>query len=152
VLSKLSAGTFAAVWREMFVPSLDAVRVCERRGAVYAVTPPSYPTDTNVAALVEGVAGLFDDPVPCLLRYAAATSSVDLLLGLRDFKVRVTASDVYDGDGVRIEVVTKEGESLGDPLPQVKKRRREGGGVSTVVEGIAVKIRAAPKFYKGRTT
>lgn len=154
VLSKLSPPTFAAVWRELFVPPEDGtVRVYERTGpmgrAVYGVAPPSYPSDYDVSHLVADVADIFGTrkPVPCLLRYDAGACAVELRLGFGDYHVVVAATDVYDAGGVTVGVVTTTGTNLGDPLPDVKRRRRGGGEGRTVVEGVAAKIRAAQKHY-----
>lgn len=157
VLSKLSAPTFAAVWSELFAADdVRQVRVFERGppGArqVFAVTSPSYPHDYDVSRLVLDVAGLFGGaPVPCSLAYDAGPAEVTLLLHFAEFDVRVWATDRDDDKGtLRVSVVSKAGADLGDPLPELRKRKRgsnDGRAGATVLEGIAAKIREAPKFY-----
>lgn len=143
--SRLSAPTFAAVWRELFEPDDGEVRVGERCGAVYAVSPPSYPTDYDVSHLVRDVCALLTVPVPAMVRYDAGACEVVLVLGFGGYNVEVKATDTYDGGGVEVHVVTRAGVDLGDPLPGLRSRRREGG--DTVVAGVGAKLRAAGDFY-----
>lgn len=143
VLSKLSAATFAAVWRELYTPTDEPVKVYERRGAVYSVSPPSYTAD--IGALVREVVARLPADLPAYLTYAAARSTVALTVGYENYNVLIEASDLYGGDGVTVAVLGKDGTDYGDPLPDVRKRRRQG--TSTVTDGVLEKIEAAAQHY-----
>jgi hypothetical protein len=150
VLSRLSPATFEAVWSELFHPGpAGYVRVFERSGtvgrSVWAVAPSTYPAEFTVADLVTGVAGLLTPSPLALLDYDAAESRVDLLLDFGAYNVRVVGTDRYDAGGVTVTVEGKDGRTYGDPLPGVKRRRREGG--DTILDGVAEKLRAAPAFW-----
>ncbi len=145
-LSKLTPETFASVWYDLFHPLPPEVRVCERRGSVFMVAPTTYPVDYDVSQLVLDIASVFSPAPTCLLEYTAATSSVDLLLDLGRYNVRVQGTDAYDAGGVRCSVVSKRGVDLGDPLPDLRKRRKEGG--STIIDGVVARLRAAPDYYQ----
>lgn len=156
---QLSAGTAAAVWSELFdAADPRLVKVCERAGpggrAVYAVTPPSYATEYDVADVVRDVAAILGGAeVPCGLSYTAATCDVSLLLEFEDFDIRVDATDRYGEDGARVRVFTKDGDDLGDPLPSLKKRKSAANGAiagATIAEGMAAKFGASVQHFNKR--
>lgn len=159
VLSKLTPGSFAAVWSELFDredPRL--VRVCERVGAegraVYAVTSPSYATDYTVASVVADVARLLGGAeFPCSLTYDAGELRAALVVKFERYDLRFDLSDVFGDEVARVSVVTKDGRDLGDPAPEVKKRRStSNGGIpgATVAAGLATKITASVEFFAAK--
>lgn len=148
VLSGLTWPTFALVWRDLFKPRPDdIVRVHERRGAVYAVSTAGFGAAGSVGLLVGDLPTLFPKAPPmALIEYNAADLSVSVLLAFEKYNVRIRANDRPEGEGVSVRVETKAGDDLGDPMPDVKRRRREG--TSTVLEGINAKLAAAAAKYK----
>jgi hypothetical protein len=153
---QLSPGTAAAVWSELFdATDPRTVKVCERGGNIYGVTPPSYATEYDVADVVRDVAAILGGAeVPCGLSYAAATCDVSLLLEFEDFDIRVDATDRYGEDGARVRVFTKDGTDLGDPLPTLKKRKSAANGAvagATIAEGMAAKFGASVHHFNTMT-
>jgi hypothetical protein len=153
-LRQLPEATMATVWGDLFRPPAGDVRVFERTGPdgpqVWAAAPVSWPPDFGVDELVAGVSALLPSAPVGLLEYDAAESTVVLLVDFGPFNVRVSGTDRYDAGGVSVSVVTKDGVDLGDPLPGVRRRRREGG--DTVLDGVAEKLRAASAFYTNEQT
>lgn len=152
----LTPSTAAAVWSELFdATDPRMVKVCERRGSIYAVTPPNYATAYDVADVVRDVATILGGAaVPCGLSYAAATCDVSLLLEFEDFDIRVDATDRYGEDGARVRVFTKDGDDLGDPLPSLKKRKSAANGAvagATIAEGMAARFGASVQHFNTMT-
>lgn len=152
----LTPSTAAAVWAELFdAADPRMVKVCERRGAVYAATPPNYATAYDVADVVRDVSTILGGAaVPCGLAYSAATCDVSLLLEFEDFDIRVDATDRYGEDGARVRVFTKAGDDLGDPLPSLKKRKSAANGAvagATIAEGMAARFGASVQHFNQAT-
>lgn len=157
LLSRVSAPLFAQVWRELYDPSADGmpldVRVYERGGPagrqVWATSPTSYPSSYHVGKLALDLAERLPG-VMTLARYEAADSKLTLTLVFDRYHVVVSVSDRYDEGGASVVVARPDGTVLGDPLPGVKSRRRAAAdgqpGNTTVADGIAAKVRAAPAW------
>ena len=155
---RMTPGTAMMVWDELFdAADPRLVKVCERAGRraggrqVYAVTPPSYATDYDVAGVVDDVGAIFGGAeVPCRLEYRAGELDAVLVLELEDFDLRFDMTDRYDEAPARVRVFTKEGVDLGDPAPSVKKRKSAANGAGaglTIAEGLATKIAASADYY-----
>lgn len=160
VFSLLAAPSMARVWRELFDPTdRRFVQVGERSTpvgrAVYAVTPPTYATTYDAAGVVLDVARMLTGAsgevvLRASLTYTAATLDAQLVLAFADYLLVLTITDRYGEEVVRVRVHDLHGADLGDPAPDVKKRRyanaAAGDGI-TIARGVATKITAAPEYF-----